>query len=92
MARPRHHALTASVMTAMALAVAVMVALAALAAPAAAPQAERQLAAELLILRGDLDRFARAPGLSSQESRRLASAHDRRARPAALAAAPGRRC
>ena len=75
MARPRHYALTTSVMTAMALAVAVM---SALAAPAAVPQAERQLTAELLILRGDLDRFVREPGLSLQNReglrRRMAGA------------------
>jgi mono/diheme cytochrome c family protein len=61
MARRRHHALTLLVMTAMALAVAVM---AASVAPAATPS--RELPAELLILRGDLDRFTREPGLSSQ--------------------------
>lgn len=59
MAQPRHTVLTCSVMTAMALAVAVM---AVSVAPAAAPSHE--LAAELLILRGDLRRLHDEPGLS----------------------------
>ena len=67
MARPRHIVPTCLVMTAMALAVAVMIALAVPAVRAAgAPPAGRQLAAELLILRGDLDRLAHEPGLSAK--------------------------
>ncbi|MEJ2625875.1 MAG: hypothetical protein P8Z80_15480, partial [Pseudolabrys sp.] len=67
MARPRHIVPTCLVMTAMAFAVAVMIALAIPAACAAgAPPAGRQLAAELLILRGDLDRLAHEPGLSAK--------------------------
>jgi len=64
MARPRHTALVGLVMAAMVLPVAIMAAFAALAAPAATPS--RALAAELLILRGDLNRLTREPGLSSQ--------------------------
>ena len=61
MARPRHYALLRSAVTAMALAVAVM----AVAAASPPPAPPRALAAELLILRGDLGRLDVA-GLSEQ--------------------------
>ena len=67
MARPRH--IVSLVMTTMALAVVVMIALVVSVAPSVArateaPPLGRQLAAELLILRGDLERLSHEPGLS----------------------------
>lgn len=61
MAQPRHTVLTFPVMAAMALAVAVM---AVSAAPAVTPT--RELAAEMLILRGDLHRLHDEPDLSAK--------------------------